>query len=361
MLVQTTYTQGTTKEHYDKLLSEGWFRGTGVIYKSDIVCMDEDLLSTVHIRLPLSNFGFKKRHLKLLKKNNALFHYTIGPPSINAEKENLYCQHLDRFKSFVHNSLSDLINTGLEDITFETTEICVYYENRLIALSYFDSSDTSMASILCVYDQEYSTFSLGIYTMLLEIQIAQSKSIDYYYPGYVMDLPSCFDYKLSLGTMEWLDTSGNWINENSEIYAGTKACVVRRNLHQLQTALSIRNINSHKRIYPYFTVGYVLWYHPELLKLPAYLQFEIEGKEWGASYDIESASFVLIMTSVAEEFSHNPGLGASLDYQNGTSYEMRLMRCDAMWKYNSVNDLLDALGMALSGIIPEINESEIYL
>ena len=361
MLVQTTYTQGTTKEHYDTLLSKGWFRGTGVIYKSDIVCMDEDLLSTVHIRLPLANFLFKKRHLKLLRKNNAVFSYTIGSPSINQEKENLYSRHLDRFKSFVHNSLADLINTGLEDITFETSEICVYHDNKLVAISYFDSSDTSMASILCVYDQDYSTFSLGIYTMLLEIQIAKSKSIEYYYPGYIMDLPSCFDYKLSLGAMEWLDTKGQWIHEKSEIYAGTKAATVRRNLQLLQNVLNTRDIISNKRIYPYFTVGYVLWYHPELLKLPAYLQFKIDGKEWGASYDIESASYVLIMMSVAEEFSHNPGLGQSLDYQNGASYEMRLMRCDAMWKYNTTKELLDALNAAISGNIPEINESEIYL
>jgi len=361
MLVQTTYTQGTTKEHYDKLLSEGWFRGTGVIYKSDIVCMEENLLSTVHIRLALKDFVFKKRHLKLLSKNNGVFRYTVGPPSIDDKKEKLYLQHLDRFRSFVHNSLADLINTGLEDITFETNEICVYLNDNLVALSYFDTSDKSMASILCVYDQEYNSFSLGIYTMLLEIQLAQSKGIQFYYPGYVMDLPSCFDYKLSLGEMEWLDAKGNWIKENTEIYADAKAAIIRTSIDQLQNALMNKNIEYCIRIYPYFTVGYVLRSHPDLLRFPAYLNLGIDHRETGISFDIESGSFVLFLMSVAEDFSNNPSLMQSKDYREGALYEMRLMRCDAIWKYGTLEAMLEALDFIIAGNLPEINESEIYI
>lgn len=360
MLVQTTYTQGTTKEHYDRLLSEGWFRGTGVIYKSDIVCMDENIFSTLNIRLPLAGFQFKKRHSKLLRKNKGLFTYTLGPPAIDEEKENLYSQHLYRFKSFVHNSLADLINTGLEDITFETTEICIYKDNKLVALSYFDSSDTSAASILCVYDGKYSAYSLGIFTMLLEIEIAQSRGIQFYYPGYVMDLPSCFDYKLSLGRMEWLDHTGNWTTDCTNIAESTKAALIRKNISQLRNALSKTGIGVSTRIYPYFTVGYVLWYHPDLLKLPVYLKFSIDQKEWGASYDIESESYVLFMMSVAEEFSHNPGLVHSRDYRDGASYEMRLMRCDALWRFESYNALMIALGLAMSGEFEQLNQPEIH-
>ena len=46
--------------------------------------------------------------------------------------------------------------------------------------------------------------------MLLEIQLAQLSGRRYYYPGFVYDLPSEFDYKLNFNGLEYFDWWGNW-------------------------------------------------------------------------------------------------------------------------------------------------------
>jgi len=39
----------------------------------------------------------------------------------------------------------------------------------LIAVSFFDRGLNAAASLLCIYDSAYAKYSLGIYTMLKEI------------------------------------------------------------------------------------------------------------------------------------------------------------------------------------------------
>jgi leucyl-tRNA---protein transferase len=81
---------------------------------------------------------------------------------------------------------------------FNTYEINIYDHGKLIGYSFFDVGITSMASIIGIFDQSYSKHSLGIYTMLLEMEYAKSMQLKYYYPGYVAYEPSQFNYKLRL-------------------------------------------------------------------------------------------------------------------------------------------------------------------
>ena len=82
-------------------------------------------------------------------------------------------------------------NNSIKSI-FDTYEVAVYDGSKLIGLSYFDFGQKSVASLLSVYDvtDEYKKYSLGVYTMLLEVVYAQEQDKTYYYPGYVLDKPS---------------------------------------------------------------------------------------------------------------------------------------------------------------------------
>ena len=62
-----------------------------------------------------------------------------------------------------------------------------------------------------LYDPDYAQYSLGIYTMLCEIQYGIEQRKKYYYPGYVVPGYKKFDYKLRVGTMEFYDVpSESW-------------------------------------------------------------------------------------------------------------------------------------------------------
>ena len=73
---------------------------------------------------------------------------------------------------------------------------------RLLALS--------LASLLAAFHPDYSAYSLGTYTLLREIAFAQETGRSFFYPGYILDRTPLFDYKLRLGSMEFLGRDRVW-------------------------------------------------------------------------------------------------------------------------------------------------------
>ena len=63
-----------------------------------------------------------------------------------------------------------------------------------------------------MYDPEYDRYSLGFYTMLLEIEYCMELGLKFYYPGYVVPGYSRFDYKLRIGDVDYFDLySKEWL------------------------------------------------------------------------------------------------------------------------------------------------------
>jgi arginine-tRNA-protein transferase len=52
--------------------------------------------------------------------------------------------------------------------------------------------------------------SLGIFTMLLEIEYARTGAKQLYYQGYAYEGNSFYDYKKRFGSLESFDWRGNW-------------------------------------------------------------------------------------------------------------------------------------------------------
>ncbi len=88
---------------------------------------------------------------------------------------------------------------------FDTT-----LKGKLLATSYFHVGRQSVAGNYCIYEPEEDGRSLGTFTMLKELEFALESGRQYYYPGFVYDLPSEFDYKLNFSGLEYFDWWGNW-------------------------------------------------------------------------------------------------------------------------------------------------------
>lgn len=192
----------------DVALANGYFRN-GIEYCSiSARFMNNNWVSSVMLRLPIPDYQFKKRHRKLLKTNSLRFTTAIRPFVYTEEKETLWKQ----FKKTVHQweSVAQLdfhLLRGKLAMNFQMHEICVYDGDRLVAFSIFDLGSNSLASLEAAYDPEYASFSLGFYTMLLEIQFCREQGISHYYPGFLpRDVPM-FNYKLRPGQLEFFRLS----------------------------------------------------------------------------------------------------------------------------------------------------------
>lgn len=186
----------------DKYLDKGWFRAGQRIYTLEYILLKGELYKPIRIRLALQGNTFRKGLRKLWKKNQQ-FRTTYQKSKITKRKEQLYQQQIMRLEGYVSPNLKDsLLDGGTKNI-YDTHEVAVYHKNKLIAVSFFDLGEKTMASINAVYDPDYQQYSLGFYTMLAEIEYGKQHGFEYYYPGYVIPNFPKFDYKLRIGDVEF--------------------------------------------------------------------------------------------------------------------------------------------------------------
>ena len=241
----------------DKLLASGYFRTGNYLMRTRVLYFNDEILNTLHIRILLQEHHFSKSLQKILKKNKEKFTYSIQPFNITIEKELLYKQHKKRFKGNASNSLSGFMYDNYNKNIFNTFEINIYDEGKLIAFSFFDVGITSMASIIGIFDQQYSSCSLGIYTMLLEMEYAKSMQFKYYYPGYVAYEPSQFNYKLRLAdSFEFYDWySKRWISFEKRNKKTKVNDFFNEKMQHAKKWLDVFKLPYQELFYPYFYMG----------------------------------------------------------------------------------------------------------
>ena len=66
----------------------------------------------------------------------------------------------------------DVLSNGRGQLALDTREVKIYDGDKLAAFSFFDKGQRSMYSKQGIYDPAYHQFSLGFFTMLVEIQYA---------------------------------------------------------------------------------------------------------------------------------------------------------------------------------------------
>lgn len=215
MLVQHFYPLEFPPFTLDEYLAKGWFRSSSSMYRARILCFEQELNEVINIRLPIKDYTPKKRLRRIKRRVNQSFKVIIRPFKNTPEKEVLYENHKHRFRGFLQKNLFYYLKGEDKDrhhlSIFQTYEVSVYDKDKLIGFSLFDIGQSAIASIICVFDADYGQYSIGTFTMLQEIEYAQSLGFQYYYPGYVLDNTSIFDYKLRLGKMEFYDQKEKWL------------------------------------------------------------------------------------------------------------------------------------------------------
>ena len=327
MLVQTHFPRKLSRSRYDQYLASGWFRGSVMLYKMDLLCIDDEVYSVVNIRLDIEEFRLRKSQRKLLKKAEQKFHITYGIASPTPAKERLYQLHKHRFKGFIHGTLEEYLNAGFESTVFDTREVCVYDGERLVAVSYFDLGDRGMASLLGLYDEEYKSWSLGKVTMLKEIEFGLDTGKKWYYPGYVLDLPTNFDYKLELGNMEYYTPSRRWMPYDLFDPTATNGYAVRTRNEELSKELNSEGIEHKVWLYPYFSMGYLGPWNSYFLRAPVVI--ELGHDRHGmivASYSVEEEAFSLYRIHPSPDGPQFLKMEASNEFTDSDKYLNHIYR-----------------------------------
>lgn len=323
-----------------------------MLYKMDLLCLDKEIFSVVNIRMNLERFSMRKSQRKIVRKVEECFRVVVSEAKPNEQKESLYQQQKQKFQGFIHPTLSDYLNSSLPSTVFDTREVCVYDGDKLIAVSFFDLGEKSMASLLCLYDNNYSQYSLGVYTMLKEVDFGISKKMKWYYPGYVLDSDSGFNYKLRLGDFEYYNSKKRWANFENFSFEDSVGRLFKDKLERLKDLFDQVGISYKYTLYPFFSMGYVGFWSVEFVKFPGFYELPVANSEEKliVSYDLDHSAYVVSKAVLASNYDHLVNMEVSEDFSDSDKYLMRLLMISEDLAVE--NDAVSIIGwLAQTGLI----------
>jgi arginine-tRNA-protein transferase len=196
-----------SRQDLDALLARGWFRMRENVFTTHYYLRDCRLLSTVWLRSPLDGYRFSKSQRKHLRYLHQRYEIAFMNCALTEEHEVLYQEYLKVAEGERSSSLRGVLGEDTADI-FHSKMLEVRdpeQNNRLIAMSIFDEGLCALQSIVGIYHPEYGHESLGVYTMLLEVEQAIQTGFSHYYIGYFTPGFATFDYKLRLQNLEYFN------------------------------------------------------------------------------------------------------------------------------------------------------------
>lgn len=231
-------------QEQDELLANGYFRNGLNLYSSLGRYVSGSWRPNLMLRIPLESFVWKKRSRKIMRRNDRHFEVKVELLRPRDEVEDLWYL----FKKKIHKwesigRVTDYLLRGLPADNFNTHELSVYHEGKLVAFSIFDMGANSIASLEAAYHPDFRQHSLGYYTMLKELEFAMEKKLSFYYPGFYPKGLSMFEYKLRPGGVEFFRLKENkWLTWESVNEEDWLAETVESRLFLLKTFLEQKGL-----------------------------------------------------------------------------------------------------------------------
>ncbi|MCF7788140.1 MAG: hypothetical protein K9N47_18605 [Prosthecobacter sp.] len=199
-------------EVMDQAWAAGWRHfGRHFFRYSTQQATDGSLQTITPLRIDLASCTPTKSQRRVLNKNADL-RTEIVPAVIDDELRALFQRHKQRFTHNIPDTLETFLGPDPAQGPCPCRMLRVFDGPRLIAASFYDLGQYSASSIYGIFEPEYSKRSLGIFTMLLEIQHCRTSGLRWLYPGYATREPSLYDYKKQFRSTQYLDwTAGRWL------------------------------------------------------------------------------------------------------------------------------------------------------
>jgi Putative arginyl-tRNA:protein arginylyltransferase len=198
-----------TPPQLDELLASGWRHFGDDFFRYNIAFHGSALCGVLALRIRLSEFGLSKSQRRILRRNGDATTHVL-PTRHCEEYDALFGIHRIRFQSDVPDSLRDFLSDEPADRPCENVAIEVRVDGRLAAVSFMDAGRNAASSVYAMFDPAMGDRSPGILTLLLEIEEARRRGMEFLYVGYAYTVPSFYDYKKRLSGLEAFDWGNGW-------------------------------------------------------------------------------------------------------------------------------------------------------
>ncbi len=204
------YASEVSPPQTDALLAAAWRHFGAHYFRYNFGFYEREIRRVQPLRVRVSDFTNSKSQRRIRRKNQDL-QTVVRPIEITREKENLFERHKQRFTREMPASIYDFLDWDAANTPCEAQEICVYNNKTLLAASFFDVGKRATSGVYAIFEPTETARSLGIFTMLLEIDFAREQGKDFYYSGYAYAGKSFYDYKKHFAALETYDwKTGVW-------------------------------------------------------------------------------------------------------------------------------------------------------
>ena len=204
------YADQLLPEQMDSLWANGWRHFGTHFFRYNVGFLIDDLRFVLPLRIRLADLASSKSQRRVLRRNEDL-EVTIGAINIDTASQALFERHKTRFNHGVPESIYNFISRDPADSPCESKELRVTKDGELLAVSYFDVGGNSTSGIYAMFEPTVTDRSLGIFTMLKEIEYSNETDREFYYQGYAYQGASFYDYKKRFRGTEAFDWRNDWV------------------------------------------------------------------------------------------------------------------------------------------------------
>ena len=191
---------------YSQLAKLGFRRSGNFVYRPHCA----NCSACIPTRIPVRSFIPNRTQRRTLKRGQSVEvnclslvnkpeHYKLYGKYINQRHADgdMYPTSYTQFKDFL---LSDQFDTCLMEFKFE---------GRLVAVAVTDKLDDGLSAVYTYFDPEQTALSLGVLTILHQIEYARRENLDYLYLGYWIKDCAKMRYKLQYRPIE-ISIANRW-------------------------------------------------------------------------------------------------------------------------------------------------------
>jgi arginine-tRNA-protein transferase len=194
----------------DTRLVMGWRHFGSRFFRYNFAFQGGVLCGVLPLRIRLEAFDETKSQRRVRRRNEDV-EVRVVPTVHCAAYDRLFEKHRTRFKDNVPESLRDFLSEAPAETPCANMAVEVRLGRELLAVSFLDLGSEATSSVYAVFDPDHAPRSLGILTLLLEIEHARRLGKRFHYLGYSYTVPSVYDYKKGFGALEGYDWGRAWI------------------------------------------------------------------------------------------------------------------------------------------------------
>jgi arginine-tRNA-protein transferase len=181
-----------TPDLFDQLLDQGDRRSGPLLYRPS--CPACNACEAIRVHVP--TFAASRSQRRAAKRNDDVTVERVRP-SVSAEHLRLYNRHSrERGLSLREQPATETdYRFFLVETSVDSWEVRYLVGGRLIAVSILDFGERSVSSVYHYFDPDESRRSMGVFSVLREIELCRELGFEWYYLGLYVQACAHLNYK----------------------------------------------------------------------------------------------------------------------------------------------------------------------